>query len=221
MNKREQELASFVYKLCDNARQLGASEAVAINAGDIVLDERALIKCMVPMCANYGVNLTCPPNSISFADFKRILGKYHRAILLRVDNTSSPKPEAIEEQGSLSEIWKMGRNNSSQDNPNNCVTDYMQALRQGQERLYSIIEKIESLCLQAGYKFAAGLSAGGCFLCDECVGAQSGLPCRHPFKARPSMEGFGIDVVATAETAGMQLEFNQKTSSWVGLILVD
>ena len=214
-------MASFVDKLCDNARQMGAVEAVAIDAGDIVLDERALLKCMVPMCANYGVNLTCPPNSISFDDIKRIIGKYRSAILLKVENNSSAKPEEIEEQSSLSEIWQMSKTGGSEDDPGNCVTDYIQSLRQGQEKIYGIIEKIESLCLQAGDKFAAGLSAGGCFLCEECVGAKSGLPCRHPFKARPSMEGFGIDVAATAKTADMQLEFNQKTSSWVGLILVD
>jgi predicted metal-binding protein len=198
--------------LCHTARELGASEALVISARDIVLDERVLLKCMVPMCANYGVNLTCPPNSISFDDFKQILGKYRSAILLKISDISDSKPEEMKGQNSLSEIW----NNATIGS-----TDYLRALRQGQEKLYNIIERIESLCLQKGYNFAAGLSAGGCSLCDECVGKSSGLPCRHPFKARPSMEGLGIDVMATTSKAGMQLEFNQGASSWVGLILVD
>lgn len=208
----DKRLESLLEDLCKSARELGASETVIISAGDIVLDERVLIKCMVPMCANYGVNLTCPPNSISFDDFKRILSKYSSAILIKVGSICHGRPEEINGQNSLSEIWNSKTNDG---------TDYLQALRQGQEMMYGIIEKIESICLQAGYHFAAGLSAGGCSLCNECVGKSSGLPCRHPFKARPSMEGLGIDVMATATKAGMNLGFNQGTSSWIGLILVD
>ena len=221
MSKTDKNTSSFLEKLCDEARQLGALEAVAIDASDIVLDDRVLLKCLVPMCANYGVNLTCPPNSISFTDFKRILGKYHSAILIRVDNISPVKQENIKGQNNLSEMWKKNKAADSESGSTDFITDYMQVLRQGQEKLYTIIEQIESLCLREGYKFTAGLSAGGCSLCDECVGASSGLPCRHPFKARPSMEGLGIDVVSTASKAGIQLEFNQESSSWIGLILVD
>ena len=63
MSKTDKNTSPFLEKLCDEARQLGALEAVAIDASDIVLDDRVLLKCLVPMCANYGVNLTCPPNS--------------------------------------------------------------------------------------------------------------------------------------------------------------
>ncbi|MCK4724002.1 MAG: hypothetical protein KAT75_11890, partial [Dehalococcoidia bacterium] len=81
---------------------------------------------------------------------------------------------------------------------------------------------IESLCIREGYHFAAGLSAGACLLCDECVGAKSGLPCRYPFKARTSMGALGVDVVATAKRAGMEVNFAQNEArSCVGMILVD
>ena len=212
MGINDSAFQSLLEDLCNKACELGASEAVLIETRDIVLDERALFKCLVPMCANYGVNLTCPPNSISFDDFKRILLKYHSAILLRMGNKACGKPSEVEGKNSLSEIWNGDAVGAG---------DYIKILRQGQAKLYEIIERIESLCLREGYNFSAGLSAGGCSLCDECVGSNSGLPCRHPFKARPSMEGLGIDVAATARKAGMQLEFNQETSSWVGLILVD
>jgi predicted metal-binding protein len=164
------------------------------------------------MCVNYGINLTCPPNSISFDDFKRIVMKYSSAIIIKVGGITHGKPEDINGHNSLSDMW-----NSSAD----FDSDYLQALKQGQEKMYNIIEKLESMCLNAGYTFAAGLSGGGCSLCSECVGKSSGLPCRHPFKARPSMEGLGIDVVVTAAKAGIQLQFNQGNSSWIGLILVD
>jgi predicted metal-binding protein len=204
----------FVEGLCRQALEMGAQEAVGMDAADVVLDERVQLKCLVPMCANYGVNLTCPPNVVSFADFKKILSRYHSAMLVKVGNHSMVKPEG----SNLSEIWQGDRNGN---NPNPSATDYLQALRQGQEKLYTIIEKIESVCLNAGYHFTAGLSAGGCSLCEQCVGAGSGLPCRHPFRARPSMEGLGIDAVSTAANAGMDLSFNQESSHWVGLILID
>jgi predicted metal-binding protein len=213
MTRSEKIAGSFMEKLCQQALELGALEAIGLDAGDIVLDERVQLKCLVPLCANYGVNLTCPPNSLSFSDFKRILSRYHSAMLIKVNNHSMSKPGA----NSLNEVW---RGDYKKDNPAG-VADYIYLLRQGQEKLYTIIEQIESLCLKEGYHFTAGLSAGGCSLCDQCVGARSGLPCRHPFKARPSMEGLGIDVMATAANAGMQLAFNQESSSWVGLILID
>jgi predicted metal-binding protein len=115
----------------------------------------------------------------------------------------------------------MAGSDSGDAKPQKAVDSYIQAIRQGQELLYKIIDQIESLCLKSGYTFTAGLSAGGCSLCKQCVGASSGLPCRHPFRARPSMEGLGVDAIATARKAGIKLDFNQQHTSWVGLVLVD
>jgi predicted metal-binding protein len=221
MNKIDDRLKSSLEALCREARKLGASEAVVIAAGQIVVDERVALKCLVPACANYGVNLMCPPNTMPLDQLRRILKNYHGAILVRVGDNSSGMPKKVADQNSLSKAWGMNKAANGDKKDRDSVTDYMQALRRSQEKLYDIIERIESLCLKEGYNFAAGLSAGGCSLCDKCVGVSSGLPCRHPFRARPSMEGMGIDVLATAKNAGLQLNFNQGTISWVGLILVD
>ncbi len=203
------DLSGFCAQLCDLAKTLGAIDSRVISTTDVVLDERATIKCMVPRCANYAFNLTCPPHNISFPDFKRILGGYNQAVLLRVVN----EVIAPEQAGAdLVEIWNRGLD--SQDN-------YFKVLSQGQKTLYDIIERLESRCLEAGYYFAAGLSAGGCALCDECVGQTSGKQCRYPFKARPSMEGLGIDVLSTTRRANIDIEFNHQPASWIGLILVD
>jgi len=72
------------------------------------------------------------------------------------------------------------------------------------------------------YRFSAGLSGGPCELCDRCVGQKSGAPCKHPLKARPSMEAFGIDVFKTAENAGMPLRCPEGNEAyWIDLLLVD
>lgn len=221
MSKIDKKLRSFLEALCYRARKLGASEAVVIATSDIVVNERVALKCLVPMCDSYGVNLVCPPNIMPLTEFKRILKNYHCAILVKIDNTSSGIPKEVAGQNSLSKAWEMTKSANEAKQPGDSVTDYMLALKQSQDRLYDIIGQLESLCFKEGYRFAAGLSAGKCSLCDECVGVSSGLPCRHPFTARPSMEGMGVDVVATTKRAGMQLHFNQGTTSWVGLILVD
>jgi predicted metal-binding protein len=46
-------------------------------------------------------------------------------------------------------------------------------------------------------------------------------PCRHPFKARPSPEGFGIDITELAREVGVPVEWPPKEYvSFLGLVLV-
>ena len=129
MNNIDRKSSLFLEELCNKACQLGALEAITINASDIVLDDRVLLKCLTPMCANYGVNLTCPPNSLSFADFKRILGKYQSVVLIRMGNTYPGKPEETKGQNSLSEIWQINKAAGSESSPSDGLTDYLQVLR--------------------------------------------------------------------------------------------
>ncbi|HRT71811.1 MAG TPA: DUF2284 domain-containing protein, partial [Syntrophales bacterium] len=60
--------------------------------------------------------------------------------------------------------------------------------------------------------------------CDVCVAAEprgAGEACRFPFKARPSMEAMGIDVIATLESVGWPSGFPVTDRvTWTGLILV-
>ncbi len=176
---------------------MGASQAVAIPVADIVVDERTLLKCLVPLCPHYGLDLMCPPNVLSVSKFKEILNCYHRTILIKVDVPLNDPPGG----GGKAE--------------------YMHAVRDTQKRLHSIVSRIEYLCIEQGYHFAAGLVGGSCPLCEECVGIKSGLPCRHPLQARPAMEAMGVDVMATTKRVGLRLSFGQnETRSWVGLVLI-
>ncbi len=169
---------------------------VVIPAGNVVLDERTLMKCQVPLCSHYGVDLMCPPNVLPVSKFKGILECYQSAILVKVDIPSSAQPGTVTE-------------------------DYLNTARDAKKRFHEIVSKVESLCFAEGYYFAAGLVGGSCPLCEECVGVKSGLPCRHPFRARPAMEAMGIDVISTARKAGLDLSFSKNESrSWVGLVLV-
>jgi predicted metal-binding protein len=221
LTKMEKRFEDYLESLCQKAIELGAAEAAALEASDIVVDERAALKCRVPVCPYYGVSLMCPPNIMPVTEFKRIVKLYRGAVLIKVINNYQVAPMEAADRNSLSGLWQIAGSTSGAAKPGGAIASYLQAIRQGQGMLYDIIDQIESLCLKAGYTFTAGLSAGSCSLCEQCVGVSSGLPCRHPFRARPSIEGLGVDAIATARKAGITLGFNQQNTSWVGLVLVD
>ena len=86
-------------------------------------------------------------------------------------------------------------------------------------KLAEIVSALELAAFQHGYYLAMGLCVGGCKLCPEC--APSGEPCRPPFKARPSPEGFGIDITGLAREAGVPMEWPpKKFVNFLGLLLV-
>ena len=88
-------------------------------------------------------------------------------------------------------------------------------------KLHKLVNLGEKEAFESGFCFAAGLIGGCCRLCDECVAVTDGKDCRFPFKARPSMEAMGIDVIATVKKAGLPVAFPVGDSvTWTGLILI-
>ncbi len=86
-------------------------------------------------------------------------------------------------------------------------------------KLAEIVSELELTAFQHGFYQAIGLSVGGCKLCETC--APPGEPCRHPYKARPSPEGFGIDITTLARKAGVDVEWPPKQHvNFLGLLLV-
>lgn len=70
-----------------------------------------------------------------------------------------------------------------------------------------------------GYYFAFSMS--DCGLCEECTHPE---PCTHPTKARPPMQGLGIDVYATARKQGLPiktLKSEDETQNWYSLVLIE
>ncbi len=223
MSEIDNKLESYLKLLCQKALELGASEAVVMPVSDIVVDERTRLKCLVPLCSFYDVNLMCPPNVMPISEFRKILKRYQGAILIKTDNALTSLPEELTNPVGLAEAWEIVKSARKKGSERQTImAEYSYALRDNQERLYKIIEQVESLCIREGYHFAAGFAAGACLLCDECVGVKSGLPCRYPFKARTSMGALGIDVVVTAKRAGIEVNFaHNESRSCLGMILVD
>lgn len=87
-------------------------------------------------------------------------------------------------------------------------------------KLHELMNRAERIAFEEGFRFAAALIGGCCRLCDDCAAVRPGESCRHPFRARPSMEAMGIDVLATLEKAGLPARFPVRDRvDWTGLLL--
>ncbi len=180
-------------KVIDTLKKKGASEVRVIKASDVIVDERVRLKCQIPICDSYGKNLMCPPYLPSVMDFRDALARYDRALLVQLSVPLHKKTK-----GKTKEVFDPAR------------------------VLHELINLGERLCFEAGFRFATGLIGGCCRLCEVCIVMEPEGHCRHPFRARPSMEAMGIDVIGTLENAGLPLlRFPvQEKVVWTGLILL-
>ena len=89
-------------------------------------------------------------------------------------------------------------------------------------KLLEAVETVEAAAFKKGMRFATGLVGGSCALCERCVDDKNSDACRYPFRARPPMEGVGIDVSKTAQNADLPIHLSSsKNVLWTGLILLD
>jgi predicted metal-binding protein len=187
------------------ALRAGATAARIIPSRQVVIDERVRLKCEVPRCAGYGQYLTCPPYVMSVETFSKIRSSYKWGLLVQVeakDIDSTDKDKGRINRTILKENRKLHRSFKL--------------------KLLEIVEAVESAAFKKGMRFATGLVGGSCVLCERCVDDKSSDACRHPFRARPPMEAVGIDVVKTAQNAGLPIHLSSsKNVVWTGLVLLD
>lgn len=62
------------------------------------------------------------------------------------------------------------------------------------------------------------LTCGGCGLCERCA-MEDGLPCRHPDRALPSVESYGIDVYNTVKDTALRYVNGPNTVTYFGMLL--
>ena len=183
----------------------GAKAAKIISARMVVVDERVRLKCEVPRCAKFNQYLTCPPYVMDVATFARVLSQYEWCLLVQVEAENLDSTDKCSGRIAGSVL----RENLTRHHPY-------------QLKLLSIIERMEAAAFKKGMRFAAGFTGGECVLCERCVDNKMSDPCRHPFQARPAMEGVGIDVVRTAENAGLPIHLSSSENVlWTGLVLLE
>lgn len=201
MGEREEERFA---DLLETALKEGVKAAKVIHTSMVAIDERVRLKCEIPRCSGFNQYLTCPPNAMSVERFSKILSLYKWCLLVQVEANvdSSNKRE--------------GRIDSS------VVEDYQRLHRPYKLKLLSIIEAVEAAAFKKGLSFATGLTGGCCVLCEQCVENKATDACRFPFRARPAMEGVGINVFQTAQNAGLAVHLSsEKNVLWTGLILLE
>ncbi len=231
------------------ARELGADRAAPLPARAVVVDERVNFKCRVPLCSHYGVNLMCPPNVPTPAETRSALARYSDTLVVQLDIplTQDAVDEALAGMG-YAEAHAVADGGAGMGAaaaggagtaaatvaeraaaaPRAAVAvagphtaAYEASLTDSQNEFARLMTALESAAFKMGYRFATAFAGGDCVLCDVCVG-KDGEACRHPFEARPSMEAVGIDVVATAEAAGLAIEMPAADKPcWTGLLLID
>jgi len=186
------------------ARELGATAAQVFDAASIVVDDRVRLKCSVPVCRNYNVCLMCPPNVMPLDEFRNVLARFQKALIVQI---AYDVPN-----------WMLERIHAAKDlatlyNVEAYLKGWDQTYLVAKNTLDMIAARLEADAFKKGLKFATAFSAGKCTLCEACAGA--GNRCRNPYKARPSMEAMGIDVGETARNAG--LPFNESASDRIVL----
>lgn len=201
----ESEREECFCQLVQMALNEGAKAAKIISARMVVVDERVRLKCEVPRCAKFNQYLTCPPYVMDVAAFSRVLSHYEWCLLVQVEAENLDSTDKCSGRIAGSVL----RENLRHHHPY-------------QLKLLNIIERMEAAAFKKGMRFAAGFTGGECVLCERCVDNKMADPCRHPFQARPAMEGVGIDVVRTAENAGLPIHLSSSENVlWTGLVLLE
>jgi len=182
VEKQQGILQDDLRKYMNLALELGATKSMVIETDQIVVDERVRGKCAFPRCRGYGTSANCPPHVMAVAEFRPIIAKFQHAILVRLEVPSEDiaGPEAAKRH----------------------------AVRPYNRKMHEIVSKIEAAAFADGYYFATALGCGSCkiFCIDQdCAALIQGQSCRHPLKARPSMEALGIDVYTTVTRVGWDM----------------
>jgi predicted metal-binding protein len=168
---------------CELALQSGASAAVCVPAGDVSIDERVRLKCVIPRCIRAGETPNCPPHAPDLDLVRRAVARFSWAILFKCN------VEPIE-------AYAPGRGATKAEQRR--VLSFHQ--KSGQ-----VVHVLERQAYKDGYHLALGLGGGSCkdYLCQGqfCQFLDSGR-CRFPQHARPAMEAMGIDVVALTNKVG-------------------
>lgn len=104
------------------------------------------------------------------------------------------------------------------------IDEYRRAIlfEAGRNEPKKIAVALEREAFLGGYYKALGLGSGPCLHCRQACAFEEG--CRHADVARPSMEGCGIDVYATARANGYAIEVVRDESDeqhYFGVVLLD
>jgi predicted metal-binding protein len=152
-------------------------------------------------CPHYGLAASCPPHVEGPAAFRKWQARSKYAITVKIELPTSIM-FSNERQGVM-------------------------------QLLHQIVAAVEQKAIAMGFEKSKAFAGGSCkeLFCgdqEKCRVLAENKPCRHEASARPSMSGFGIDVIRLMTSSGWPASRAEKpnlpgidATSWVaGLILL-
>jgi predicted metal-binding protein len=203
---------SFAY-LCDAARSLGAADAKVIPAADIIVENRVSLKCRAG-CIGYGKKLTCPPFVPTPDEFRKTLSEYQYALLVKFISPANAEPDVI------CSIYRYWLDPDAPAVKKEAATQFWKDHFNGTGAFAPMMLELERVAFNAGNPFALAFVNGSCRLCETC-NVKGGI-CVHPTQARIPEHAVGVNMVKTAEKAGMPIRFPvQGHPELMALLLID
>lgn len=184
-------LKEEIQRLTQIAEQKEARVA-PIDARNVVIADWVRFKCRYG-CKGFGKHMGCPPYGPSVEETRRMVSEYQTGLLLRFDGIPGHRgltPEEIPE-------------------------DFHPFYRDLILWVNNTVWLIEKTAFYDGFYKAFAFGAYPCIYCEHqhCVAEEAeGVvneslrrQCRHLDLVRPTMEGAGMDVFATAKSVGWEL----------------
>jgi predicted metal-binding protein len=194
LNKKTVE---FLF-LVTAAKNLGAADAKVIPAAEVVVENRVPLKCRTG-CIAYGKKLTCPPYVPSPDEFRKILSEYRSALLVKFISPAVADPDVI------CSIYRYWLDPEAPAGKKEQATRFWNDHFNGTGAFAPLMLELERTAFNAGYPLALALVNGSCRLCETC-NVKAGI-CIHPTRARIPEHAVGVNMVKTAEKAGMPIRF--------------
>ena len=191
----------------------GAVATCLIPAEGIIVENRGRFKCSSG-CPYYGTSLVCPPHSPRPDEFRDVIKEYTQALLVRFQTVATAGDEIS------SSLLMMGSDPAIPS----CQKEELQAFFSGFgndcKKFHHAMLNLEKSAFLAGYPFAVALMPGPCILCDTCNGLTGS--CIHPTKRRFPADALGVNLLKTANLAGMEITFPfHKSPSSFGILLIE
>ena len=210
MSKMDLEKFEFLRK---KAFEMGAVDAKIITADKVVVEDRIVLKCRVG-CTNYGKTLTCPPHTPTAEEFRKIVSEYRYALFMKFQSRAKADPELAKH------LSKAENDSTIPKNLQGKIQKFWTAWKDEKLNMLSVVLELEKAAMNKGYPLAIGLISGYCALCENCTLDRT--TCVYPTKARYSEEAVGVNVQATAKSAGIKVSFPlKKNPESFALLLVD
>ena len=171
----KQNVWEALEKLAQLSCQLGASDAKVISSNEISVEDNLADLCREPGCENYGLSASCPPHVAGPDGFRKLLNVFDHAVFFKID-----VPSEILMSEERRDIFRL---------------------------LHEIAADIEQAAKKMGFHDSSAYAGGSCkqiFCLDHphCRVIAQNEECRNPLLARPSMSGFGINVLKLKKAVG-------------------